>query len=306
MPNIIKKTFYKFFDKEKYFSFKSKEKVNESYKRFKNITEKQIKNIREKIDGKSELTFLHFGHCGDIVCSLAAIKELSKSHKCNLYIEINKKIPLPYYKHPAGNVYIDERIFKMLIPLLKHQKYLNKVNKYENQEIDIDLNIFREMPINLNFSSPRWFFHVTGVQTDLSQAYLEAEDHNDLRDKIIIHRTFRYRNNFINYKFLNNFKDLYFIGLKNEYEDLKKQVNNLKFYECKNYLDMANIIKSSKFFLGNSSIAFPIAEALKVPRLLEASPNFPIMQPIGKEAFDFYYQPHFEKLFNYLNEKYTH
>ena len=68
---------------------------------------------------------------------------------------------------------------------------------------------------------------------------------------------------------------------------------------------MANIIKSSKFFLGNSSIAYPIAEALKVPRLLEACPNFPIIQPIGKEAFDFYYQPHFEKLFNYLNEKYT-
>ena len=212
---------------------------------------------------------------------------------------------VPYFRHPAGNVYIDERIFNMLIPLLKYQKYLNKVDKYNNEEIDINLNIFREMPINLNFNSPRWFFHIVGVQPDLNQPYLEAEKHKDLSNKIIIHRTFRYRNNFINFKFLNNYDDLYFIGLKNEYEDLKKQINKLKFYDCENYLDMANIIKSSKFFLGNSSLAYPIAEALKVPRLLEACPNFPIIQPIGKEAFDFYYQPHFEKLFKYLNEKYT-
>ena len=55
----------------------------------------------------------------------------------------------------------------------------------------------------------------------------------------------------------------------------------------------------------NSSVAFPIAEALKIPRLLEACPEFPIIQPSGKDGFDFYYQPHFEKLFHYLNKKYT-
>ena len=68
---------------------------------------------------------------------------------------------------------------------------------------------------------------------------------------------------------------------------------------------MAEILKASKFFIGNQAVAYPIAEALKVPRILEAEPDFPVVQPIGKNAFDFYYQPHFEKWCTFLENKYT-
>ena len=78
----------------------------------------------------------------------------------------------------------------------------------------------------------------------------------------------------------------------------------MKYYDCKDFLEAAQIIKSSKFFIGNPSLGFAIAEALKVPRLLEACPEFPVVQPVGKDAFDFYFQPHFEKWFNYLNNKF--
>ena len=71
-----------------------------------------------------------------------------------------------------------------------------------------------------------------------------------------------------------------------EYDDLKKQIPNLEFYEPKDFLEIAQIIKSSKFFIGNQSVCYPIAEALKIPRLLEASPEFPVVQPVGKDAFD--------------------
>ena len=53
--------------------------------------------------------------------------------------------------------------------------------------------------------------------------------------------------------------------------------------------------------IGNMSLSFAIAEALKVPRILESCPYFPVVQPIGKNAFNFYFQNHFEKKFNYLN-----
>ena len=88
--------------------------------------------------------------------------------------------------------------------------------------------------------------------------------------------------------------------MKNEYDDLKKQVKNLEFYDCKDFLEMAEIIKASKFFVGNEGIGYAIAEALKVPRLLEASPDFPVIFPIGKKSFDFYHQIHFEKFFKEL------
>ena len=52
------------------------------------------------------------------------------------------------------------------------------------------------------------------------------------------------------------------------------------------------------------SLFYPMAEALKVPRLLEACPEFPVVQPVGLDAYDFYFQPQFEKWFNYLNTKF--
>ena len=45
---------------------------------------------------------------------------------------------------------------------------------------------------------------------------------------------------------------------------------------------------------------YSVAEALKVPRLLEASPDFPCVIPSGQNAFDFFHQNHFEKYFHNL------
>ncbi len=296
------KYYYKLFNLNKYKEIKKQNAVRESiqtYKKYKSY----FYDVEEKLKNNKVLNFLYSGHCGDGVYSLAVIKELSKTHECHLYIQANKVMPLPYYKHPAGNVYIDDRILNLFLPLLKKQSFIHKAEKYNNEKVDINFDLFRELPVNIHFNSPRWFFHVSGVQVDLSEPYLHVEPHPKIVNKIVIHRTFRYRNQFINYKFLEKYNDLMFVGLKEEYEDLKKEVKNLEFYDCKDYLEMAQIIKSSKFIIGNQSIAYAIAEALKVPRILEGCPYFPIVQPVGKNCFDFYYQPHFEKWCEHLNKK---
>ena len=290
----LKKFWYKLTNKEKYNNYKIFLKKEENIKIFKNSFEKKLDNIQNNIQNKNELSFLHSGHSGDIINALPVIKELSKTHKCNLYIQINKPLNLSYHKHPAENVLIDERIFNLLLPLLKSQKYINKVEKYENQNIDINFDIIRELPTSINFDNARWFFHVSGVQYDLVEPYLDVKANELAKNKIVIHRTFRYRNYFINYKFLNDYKNLLFIGIKDEYEDLKKEINNLEFYNCKDFLEMAMLIKSSKFFIGNQSVGYDIAEAIKIPRLLEGCPYFPVIKPHGKKAYDFFYQIHFE------------
>ena len=43
-------------------------------------------------------------------------------------------------------------------------------------------------------------------------------------------RSTRRKNTFINYKFLNNFKDV-LLGLQEEYDDLKKEIPNLDYYD---------------------------------------------------------------------------
>jgi hypothetical protein len=85
--------------------------------------------------------------------------------------------------------------------------------------------------------------------------------------------------------------------------NLKQSIKNLKFYECKDFLEMAEIIKCCKLFIGNSSLGFTIAEGLKAPRLLEASPWNPSQQVHGNNGFDFFFQPHFEFFFKLLYNK---
>ena len=89
--------------------------------------------------------------------------------------------------------------------------------------------------------------------------------------------------------------------MQDEFDDLKKEIPNLQHHNCKDFLEMAEIIKSSKFFIGNQSMAYDLAEALKVPRLLEGCPYYPVIKPHGKNAYDFFYQVHFEKWCKYLN-----
>ena len=46
---------------------------------------------------------------------------------------------------------INSKSFELLLPLLKSQSYLNSVKEYSNENIDVDLNLFREMPFNIIF-----------------------------------------------------------------------------------------------------------------------------------------------------------
>ncbi len=276
------------------FGYKKKQK-DENYK---NHTVPKIKEFREIIISKKTVSFLHYGHLGDIINCLPVIRELSKERKCNLFIQKDKKIPKHALSknHPFGKVYLSENSILKMLPLLKSQNFFNQVDIYSEQEIDIDLNFFRELPINFNIDSVRWYSHLTGCFPDLSKCYLEVPNHDKFKNYIVIMRSLRRQNRFLNYSFLNKYKNIVFIGLKNEYEDLKKCVGNLEFYNSKDFLELASIIKNSKLFIGNLSFGYAIAEAIKVPRMLESAPNFPLVYPNGPNAYDFYFQSHFEEL----------
>ena len=276
--------------------FKDKNKINEE-KYSKTILPK-IEKFSKNLELKNEVSFLHYGHLGDIINCLPIIKEISKNKSCSLFIQENKPIPghVVTKDHPFGSVYLNKNAIAKLIPLLKKQSYLKKVEIYSNQEIDVDLNFFREVPINFNIDSIRWYFHLTGCFPDLSKNYLEVEPHSNFKNYIIIMRSLRRQNKFIDYSFLSNYERIVFLGLKDEFDDLKIKIKNLEHYDSKDFLELAMIIKNSKLFIGNLSFGYALAEALKVPRLLESGPNFPLVYPNGANAYDFYFQNHFENL----------
>ena len=298
---FIKKILYKITDKKKYKEYKIKESLKKKIDWFESGFREKISNITKKIENKKEISFLHSGHLGDIIDSLAMIKEISKTRTCKLFIEADKKIDVKFNKHPAGNVFLNKKMVNMILPLLNEQSYIKHISIYNKENIDVDLNLFKELAMNFNMDSVRWYFQVIGLQTDLSLPYLKVEPHEKIKNKVVIMRTIRRNNYFINYKFINKYRDLLFIGLEDEYRILKNEIPNLEFYDCSNFLEIARIIKSGKFFLGNLSLGYSIAEALKVPRLLECyPPEFPAMHPNGKNAYEFYFQQHFEKWFDYL------
>ncbi len=293
----IKKLFYKFTNKEKYKKLKSDLLIDKKIKVLKSGFEQEIINISKKLEQK-EISFLHSGHLGDVINALPVIKEISKNSKCNLFLQTDKKLEDDAlgYKYKGDKIYMTDRMVNMVLPLLKKQDYLNSVEIFNNQKIDIDLDLFRKIPMNFNLDEVRWYFHLTGVHVDLSKQYLFADEHQTIKNKIVIMRSTRRKNNFINYRFLNKYNDVFFLGLKEEFNDLKIDIPKLEFYDCENFLEAAEIIKSSKFFIGNSSFGFTIAEGLKVPRIMESYPDFPVIYPNGGYGYDIYFQIHFEKI----------
>ena len=266
--------------------------------KYKNYILPRIEKFQEIILKKNIISFLHYGHLGDVINSLAIIKEISKTKKCQLFIQINKKIPdsVTSNNHPHGDIYLSKNSITKLMPLLKKQSYLEKVEIYDNQTIDIDLNFFRELPYNFNMDSVRWYFHLVGVYPDLYKNWIELNETNQFQNYIVIMRSLRRQNKFIDYSFLKKYKKIIFLGLQEEFNDLSKKIDNMEYYDSKDFLELAAIIKNSKIFIGNLSFGYALAESIKVPRLLESFPNFPMVYPNGPDAFDFYFQSHFEQL----------
>ena len=217
-------------------------------------------------------------------------------------MQVNKKIPKHVVSrdHPFGEVYLSENSINKMMPLLKNQDYIKNVEVFNGQEIDIDLNFFRELPLNFNIDSVRWYFHITGVFPDLSKSYIDVLENNKFKNFIVIMRSLRRQNKYIDYSFLKSYKNLVFLGLRNEYEHLRNLIPNLEYHDSKDFLELSSIIKNSKMFIGNLSFGYALAEALKVPRLLESGPNFPLVYPNGNHGYDFYFQSHFKDLVNKL------
>jgi hypothetical protein len=287
----IKKNYYKIFNKNKYDIIKKSVENSKKVKYFNSFFCKEIFKIRKKIKDKKILNFSHSVQIGDIIYALPVIYALSKKHICNLYINLNK-----------SNKFINFKTYKMLYPLLRYQPYLNKVEKLKNQKIDINFDLFRKFPFacyNLN----KIFLELAGVHFNLDKKFIFAKKNKKFSNNIVIVRSLRRQNKTINYKILKKYKENLFIGLREEFDDIKKYVPNIKFYECNNFLDMCSIINSSKVFIGNQSFGFSLAEGLKVKRILELDTDGQDIIPFGKNGYDFYFQQDFENILSFLIKK---
>ena len=184
----------------------------------------------------------------------------------------------------------------MITPLLLYQPLCKSCETYNDNEIDYDLDEFRKFVVLQDRGNiPRWYFYVYAVFPSLSHAWLTAPETPAMKDVILIARSHRYRNPHISYNFLKKYSNVQFIGVEEEFLDMKSAIPNLEYIQVNNFLEMAALINSCGLFIGNQSFPFAIAEGLKVNRLLEVYQQSPNVIVQGSGAHDFLYQPQFEK-----------
>jgi len=246
--------------------------------------------------------FKHFGLLGDIIYAIPAMKALAGNKKIKLHLQINQKsLYKRTMKHANKNIILTGKNVEMLAPLLLSQSEFLSCDILTDQHIDYDLDEFRKFPFDYNTGHIcRWYFHMYGITADLSKPWLQVKPDESFKNEIIIARSFRYRAPGIHYDFLRQYNDISFIGVKDEYEDMKQVIPHLKHKQVSDFLEMAQVIAGCKFFVGNQSFPYSLAEALKVKRVLELCFECPNVIPEGENAYDFLYQAQFEKIITQL------
>lgn len=240
-------------------------------------------------------SFAHSGNIGDIILSLPTVRALGGG---TFWLVPGFKVQY-YETHPLVDVRMSEGFATKLAPLLAAQDYIEEVKIGSPPGVDYNLDKFRCLPVNLSQgNSCRWYMQVFPVCADLSKPWLSVTPDKTFTGCIVVNRTSRYRNDELYYHFLDNKKNVVFVGLEAEYRDFIRSCPSALHYEAPNFLSLARAVAGCKLFIGNQSFAYTLAEGLKVPRVLEICPYCPNAAPCGERAWDVLSQINFETIVN--------
>lgn len=251
---------------------------------------------------------------GDLISYLPGIREVCRENSKRAIIYQRLDMVGGGHEgsyHPFANEFgepicMPESMFTMLRPLLLSQEYIEDFIIYSGQDIDFDMDkirmeVFTNQPKGNLRNWPDFAFPQMANNLSEKSIFL-PETGNKYMGRIVCNFTQRYRNFTTTYFFLKQHTDkLLFAGLSEERDYFCKQWGlDVELLIVKDFLELAKVIEGCKFFLGNQSMCFQIAESLKVPRILEVFPMMPNVIPVGKKAYSFYHQQHLEYYFNKL------
>lgn len=237
---------------------------------------------------------------GDFFYACAGIKQMCSKVKADIYMELDVSIKFLDGIRPC----LTRQTYEMAKPLIEAQPWCHSVQLYTGQPIDVDLDKTQldpelTLPVMPYGSITHWYrFLFPLMSGDYSLPWIEVETSDRFKDRLIINRTPRYRNDAIDYSFLKEYADrLSFVGLPDECIRFNQETGlSVEYLQVRDFYSLAAIIKSCRVFLGNQSMCFALAEAMKVPRILEVCLYAPNVIPEGPNGEDFVYQFHVEYL----------
>lgn len=248
-------------------------------------------------------TFKHSGCVGDCIASLPTLRELLGGGRGILYLQTD--VPAHYarnMRHPCGSVRMSRQMAEKLLPLLQSQQMFEHVAIWNGESVDVNLDEFRRTGFNLAAGHiARYYCHVHAVCPKLWEPWLTVEPDDQYRGSILVNRTSRYHNKAIDYSILTNYSDVRFLGLPDEYREFSEATKLVLPHVCPTtFLDTARAIAGCRLCVVNQSSAFMIADAMKVPRILEICPFCPNVSPVGPHGYEFLNQPTFAELLRKL------
>lgn len=262
-----------------------------------------LPKIKEVLKSEAQLNINHSGNAGDIIYALPTLKKIHEltGAKINLYLRLNQPLILSgTLSHPLGNVMLNQKMTDQLTPLILSQGYINLVEAYTDQIIHIDLDYFRTGIFPLDRGNiARWCCYTTGISADLWKKWLDVKPNKTYEQTIILARSGRYQNTDLDFSFLSKY-NIKFVGVSSEFIEMKKQIPNLEWVQVTDFLELSEIIAGCKFFIGNQSFPFSLAEGLKVQRILEVTTEIINVVPEGPGGYDVLFQEHFESLVDAL------
>jgi hypothetical protein len=248
------------------------------------------------------ITFKHSGNAGDIIYSLPSIKMIcdKQNKEAVIYIKLNQPSGFTDSQHPLGGVMMNKVMYDLLKPLLTAQSYVKDVLYFEEESvpaIDYDLDRFRVDNLNLSSGNiAQWINNsYPELRPNLYEPSIQVLDNIKAKDYIIVNRSSRYQNLFFDYSQLSKYENVYFVGVESEFKALRLHNPNIIHLQVPNFLKMAEYIDNCQLFIGNQSMAFAIAEQLKVPRILEQYAHAPNVIPQGGEYFVCHTKEQFNK-----------
>jgi hypothetical protein len=244
------------------------------------------------------------GNAGDIVYSLSSLYQYSIDNDCKFVYYIKMDVPSGFTTetHPTGAVMMNDFMFDFLAPLLKAQPYIHdviKLKKGENVLFDFDIDNFRKDYVNLSAGNiQNWIANTYHeFRPNLSKQCVFIPE-NIGNNYIIVNRTTRYNNFFIDYTVLDKYDNVYFVGTDKEFKRLSIHSDKITHLKVSNALEMAQYIAGCKLFIGGQSLAFSIAEQMKVKRILEQYVYAPNVIPQGGEWYTFHTDEQFKNILN--------
>jgi ADP-heptose:LPS heptosyltransferase/GT2 family glycosyltransferase len=212
-----------------------------------------VRRTWQKITGES--SYYHSGNLGDIIYALYAIKLAGGG---DLLIGPERK-DTPPCTNP-----INADQFALLRPLLEKQTFIKKLAfrpTHPLHDVEHDLNAFREH--NPHEHLTKAHCRLLGVEHLFKDdaPWLTVED-PIWTGKIIVNRTARYRSTSFPWKeMVRKYADqMLFIGHSTEHKAFCQEFESrISFYESRDFMELARVIKGGQCFVGNESFPLSIA-----------------------------------------------